>query len=498
MKKKYTTKSNFEKIANSPIGVNINFDEIPAITFAAKNIADSTLTGKITDKHLFKKLNIIHSVLNDVKSKVVIFFAVDFKDCSVRNTTFEKCNFDSAAHINNNIYDSNFIKCTFNLTSITDSEFFNVTFKNCDFTNTVISTCRFTNCKFVKCKISNKLIESSLIFDSSFVEMDVQPEMIIENFGLDFTMFNKCRIKVPGQNKKGWITPEELNSNYISFSLSEIEFFILKYFLKPTILLDGDDNVDATFEYANWLRLSKNPNRFRLLIERYHEFIMYNYEKNEAPFWMILKMHQMTNDLASGIDSKKIDLYRSIMGVHMSLARLVEEYLKLLNNQLDRCLREGKIILLANGPIDSQYYYNEIPEIFENRTLQIEKVIKHNSPNELHILWEKVNDLLPLISVFLATRIKIGLQRLSFNEAVSEPIPFVPNSNKNTENVINALDIVRTELGFDKQVNNYMFKLRAILPGNLLLSLHIELRTKVLGKIKKIITDIIPKDQSVK
>ena len=180
----------------------------------------------------------------------------------------------------------------------------------------------------------------------------------------------------------------------------------------------------------------------------------------------------------------------------MSLARMVEEFLQLSGFLFTQYANEGEINLLVEGPLRSEFYYRELDTIFEGSSLTIQKVIKHNSPSELQIIWQNTKDLLPLITIFLATRVKFGIQKQMVERnfqinAEEREMNITPVSAEG--NTKKPLEIIRTEFGFDKYVNNYMFKLRAILPGNMLLHLHIELRTKIFGKIKKIILDILPK-----
>ena len=282
-----------------PKGKTFQFDIIPKIVFKGKNIADSILQGQLGEKHKFNKINIIHSVWKKVAAKKVTFYNCDIKDCSIKDSRFKKCNFDAAAHFNNDVSDAIFNECTFNQTSITDSEYKNVSFETCDFTNVIISNCKFVECIFSKCKTSNKMIESSLLFDCKFEETILWTDTILENFGIHSGCLVNSKIQLP---EKTLISPEQFTTESVGETLSAIQVFLIKYFHHVAILTEGSDEIDSTFDYMSWMNLSKNANKFRLLIERYHEFIIFNYEKNNAPFWMILHLHKMTDDLARSID----------------------------------------------------------------------------------------------------------------------------------------------------------------------------------------------------
>jgi hypothetical protein len=487
-------KSDHLRIETNPDHIELNFSEYNSLQFRSKNISYSKLTGNVTSKHHFDKINIIHSNLQELKAENVDFYNSDIKDCAISDCLFHYCQFNEAAHINNYVNNTKFENCTFNQTSITDSEFRDSHFYDCDFTNVIISSSRFTDCYFTRCKTSNKIIESSLLFDCVFEEITIQPETITENFGLraDALINSQIRFKSPEGDIK-LVSPSEFYTKDIFRNLSPIESFLFHYFQTPPILLEGSDDIDKTFDFGTWLDLSKNPNRFRMLIERYHEFIMHEYEYDRAPFWMILKFHKMTGELSQSIDPAKLEVYRSILGVHMSLSRMVELYLELTEYLMRKYIEEQEINLLVVGPVEKAYYLEHLAVIFEGRNLTIKRIVKHNSPNELLVGWEHVRDMLPLITLFLATRVKFGIQKQVMTQSFknylsSKELPDFTASPSPSK----AYDILKTEFGFDKQVNNYLFKLKAMLPGNLLFDLQIELRTNILGKVKKILLDILP------
>jgi len=399
-------------IETNPDRVEVNFTKYDTLKFRSKNISYSTLIGKITAKHHFDKINIVHSSWQKTEASQVDFNNSDIKDCAINDSLFEACQFNDAAHINNYISQTKFFGCTFNQTSITDSEFRNCQFDNCDFTDVIISSSRFTDCYFAQCITSNKIIESSLLFDCVFEKTTIQPETITENFGLskDALIDSQIRFKDRDGSLKTVRSPE-FYAKDIFANLTPIESFLFHYFQNPPILLEGSEDIDKTFDFGTWLELSKNPNRFRMLIERYHEFIMHEYDYDRAPFWMILKFHKMTGELSQSIDPDKLEVYRSILGVHMSLSRMVEVFLELTECLMRKYIDEDEINLLVVGPIEETYYLDNLSPVFEGRNLRIKRIVKHNSPNELLIGWEHVRDLLPLITLFLATRVKLGIQK---------------------------------------------------------------------------------------
>jgi|GEM_PF-2031472 len=323
-------KSTQSYIELNPNSIEINFNEYGHLNFKSKNISSSHLSGKVTSKHLFNRINIINCNLQNIDSSKVNLYNSDIKDCAINNCIFNDTDFTEAAHINNYVNNTKYYKCNFNQTAITNSEFRNTEFIDCDLTDIIISSSRFINCGFLRCKTSNKIIESSLLFDCKFEETTILLETITENFGLTIHAMINSMISIKrARGDVKCLKLSDFKSKHILKNQTPIESFLLHYFSNPAILAEGSDDVDKTFDFGTWLDLSKNPNRFRTLIERYHEFIMHEYDNGRAPFWMILKFHKMTSELTESIQPSKLEVYRSILGVHMSLARMVELYLEL-------------------------------------------------------------------------------------------------------------------------------------------------------------------------
>jgi uncharacterized protein YjbI with pentapeptide repeats len=491
-KKNLSVISNVEQLALFPEGVTIDFSKISSINFKAHNISKCVLRGEMTVKHKLNSANIIQSALVDLIAKTS-FYNGDIKDSRAEGSEFNNCNFNESAHINNAFFECQFIACSFNQTSITYSDFEKTSFVDCDFTNTVISDSRFLNCEFVRCKTSNKLIESSLLFDCSYIGMHFNFEFITENFGVERTQLSDSHFRVKeGRATKNLLDSTQAIKKSRNSTTSPIEKFRWEFFESPSILSTGCPVVDKTFEPQSWISISRNANRFRLLIEKYHEFLLYQFEKDRAPFWNLLKLHNMTGKLSEIIDSQKsVDVSRALLGVHMSLTRLVEPYFETAALIADRCVTQKQIKLLVNGPLDADYYREELSPIFEGTTMHIEKVIKHNSPNELHIWVERIRDCLPFVALILAIKGKIGLSKIEKQLLPKSPKRLKKIKQSNIDEA-SVKDIIKTEFGFDNQAKTYAFKLQALLPGEHLFTAHIGLRTAMLGKIKKIILDFLP------
>jgi hypothetical protein len=484
------------RLSQFPENTIIDFNAIPALSFKAHNISRCTLKGKMTKKHKLNNANIIQSALIDLFANTS-FYNGDIKDSKGEHSEFTGCNFNDAAHINNTFYECQFSSCSFNQTSITYSEFQKTTFIECDFTNVVISDCRFTDCHFIRCKTSNKMVESSLLFDCSYADMHFNVEFITENFGVEKAQFLNCHFRVKeGRETKKLLDPNQAIKENLANGLSPIEKFRWKFFDSPSILSNGSSVVDRTFEYQSWLAISRNANRFRLLIEKYHEFLLYQFDKDKAPFWNLLKMYGMTGKLSEIINSEtSVEVSRALLGVHMSLVRLVEPYFESAALIADNCVSKKQIKLLVTGPLDVDYYKAELSPVMEGTSMRIEKVIKHNSPNELQIFVDRIHDCLPFISLILAIKGKIGFSKI-VGQFVSKPISKLKSGKRNNSNQLQTIDLMKTEFGFDNNAKTYAFKLQALLPGEYLFTAHLALRTSILGKIRKIILDILADSNS--
>jgi uncharacterized protein YjbI with pentapeptide repeats len=484
---------NAKDVEVSPIGININFSNYQRLKFKSLNIKNSTLTGVMNEKHLLNKTNIILSNLKDLEATNVNYTAVDIKDTHIDNSIFNDCRFNDSAIINSVLDSVNFVECSFKMTSITGTHFFNVIFEDCDLSNVVINTCQFINCKFKNCKTSNKIIEMSLLYESYFYKTDIYLESILENFGLTNASLEDSRVKIgnsflDNNDKLASSINEIINSN----EHTAIDKFKLDFFTNPSILTDGSEFLDQTFNYTNWIDLCIIPKTFSLLLEFYSDFLFKNFDDNKVPVWGILKLHTMTGNLLEQ-EVLHNDVFRSVSGVHLSLSRFVEKFYSAL---IDTVITQNnnKLILLVNGPLDKDFYSENLESFFDDTNLNILNVVKHNSPNELILSWLSIKDIIPIISVLLATRFKVEFENLKdirkkVNDVTTtELIPIDINNNHNHKD----LQAFSFELGFDENESFlYQMKLKIITPGDLLFRLRLGLNTKILGKVKKILISLL-------
>lgn len=495
----FLTEAEIEDITLKPIGKLINFDIIRTITFPRKDIVNCKITGTAKGPdHLFGKGNVINCDLIDFKSDNIDFDYVDFKDCNFKGSTFLNASFDYGAIINNVFQDCIFEKAHFHNMSVTESKFSRVSFINCDLKNMIIKGCNFYECEFINCETSNKLLEECTLFNCKFRETDIQTETITENFGLAKQGLINSKIR-SGRVRDNHIflgdshLTELLDQN----DISPISRLRIAYFLNEEVFITGESLIDETFYIENWLKLCKIPSAFTNLIELYLEFLLYEYDRNKMPVYIILKFHDMTSRLVNQITLEN-ELYKSVMGVHMTLSRIVETFLLLVYENSDEVKRPN-FSLKVIGPLDLSYYQAELAPFISSEDIKIIDVRKANSPNILIFLWQNLESVVILLSLFFSTRLKIELSKYYTPKEIPETRPetvvMLPSPVIKTEGSSkpSELQLFNVDLGVAKidQKHLYSIKLRSIMPGNLLTTLKLDISTKIISKVRDIIVDLI-------
>lgn len=457
MKKNITKELN--RLIGNPVGINLNFSEIPAVKFSVKNISQCLITGEMTRKHSLNRTNIISSKIDSLNAKTVNFNNSDIKDCNILSSTFSNCNFNNASHNNNLLKSNTYKKCTFSQSSITLTDFRNCVFDACDFTNIIISDCRFFNCKFSKCVTSNKVIESSILFDCSFESMRVEYDTIVGNFGLSGVNCQNCTIEYRIEKTKTYNVDQFIRNIPVFQTSNSIDQFKLSYFSNSSSISEPTEEVECLFNVQDWLKLSQNPNRFKLHIEKLHEFILYQFDNDKLRFRTLIQLFEMSSKLSDFFAGKQeyVDLQRTVDGIFLSLDRVIEKYMDLAENMLIESDDEGYCRLLVVGPLDKKYYYNELKPLLKIAPIKFGKIIKHNSPNELFIHWEKIKDLWPIILFLFTTKFKFELNKLDLQTRRIK-------NKKNNLSRNNQLIKIESS-GLDRS-DTLSFRLKTLLPGH--------------------------------
>lgn len=480
----------WERAKNTPRELVIDFSKVEEINITAKEIYKCVLKGKIDGKHKIEHGNIILSRMEAMEVSSTDFAYVDFKDSNIIRTSFDRTSFDYGAIINCNIEETRFHSCHFQNVSITNTVFNQTVFEECDLSNMVIETCRFYNCQFLNCTTSNKLIESSLFHNTTFLKTDIQLQTITENFGLtanDISLSGIRNLSIREDFK--YVDKDFLERMLLTGEVNSIEKFKLEYFLDPSVLIEGSEFIDSTFKLEEWLKLVEIPATFINLLRYYHQFLTMKYEEGESPFYPLIKLHSLTASITNNIQVN-FDVYNQIMGIHMGLAREMEKFLDVTFQTLENT--EHPLRFLVEGPVQKDYYANEFQFMFENTSSAVADVKLRNSPSELFISWETIKDIIPIISVFIATRVKIQFENLRKAIKVDSENTLILTGPIQIDK--RSLRKVQFELGMDEK-NQYLYglKLKTIFPGDLMMDLRLHVSTKLLGKVRKILVDLLSK-----
>nr|VFJ93237.1 MAG: Pentapeptide repeat-containing protein [Candidatus Kentron sp. LFY] len=481
---------NDEKIIiDNPIGIELDFSNYPNVQIQSQEIKNSVLTGTYNRNHTIRPANIVISKMSRFCSQDGLLQYVDFKDSYISDSSFNNTAFDYGAIINCDFSGVTFNKCTFHNVSITGTDFTSARFIDCKLDHMVIESCRFKLCEFINCTTSNKLFEFCLFSETTFRSTNLQVQTIINNFGLTNSALDSCLIRNKSINEDYSILDEETLFN-IEVS-TELERFKLLYYLDDTIVTSGSDEFDKTFEPTSWVKTAQIPLTFTNLLSLYQEFLFDLYDKGTCCILPIIKLHSLTGTLIESQNLNKTAL-TAIYGIHMALASVVEEYLSLISHTARNLA--NPIIFLTSGPIDKNYYIDNLSPIFDDPRINIVEIRKHNSPNELFISWETIQAALPLIAIFLASRFKFEIKKLSKAASNDNVNSLVDKDTVSgcTQSLIPLDKCFQLQIGFDeKQAYLYGLKLKSIFPGDLLFELGLHISLKKVALLRKILLKIL-------
>lgn len=400
--------SKLENVENYPRDIKINFNEFSKVNIKVKEIYNCEITGNYSnDKGEFHG-NIVLSYLSKFISKNTDFRYVDWKDSNLRNCQFYSNSLNNGAIINCHVANCFFEKCTYKNVSITGTIFFETDFSNCDFSNIIIENCYFYNCKFYDCITSNKIFEQCLFMGCEFNKTNIQLETIIENLGIEKNQLKKSKIRDK---------PSEENFNFLSLkdlmnlcdeknkSLQNIFKFKVEYFLNPKIIIDGSALFDTIFNLNEWLPLCKAQSTFLNMFKLFHDFIIILFEHNKLPIFVIYKFKELTKWLSELPQIKnRFELYPTLIGYDIGLSRILSQ----INNVIGKYNADKKLVLLVNGPLYMDYYYDKFSKFIVG-DYKILKIIKQNSPNLMEIVAIS-SVIIQIVALFITTRVKVELK----------------------------------------------------------------------------------------
>ena len=473
------------KYLSNTVNQILVFDTKKSAKVIGHEIKSCVIKGVINERHTITPANIVLSKVEECSFIGANLEYVDIKDTLILNSKIQNTSFDFGAFINSEFEVLTFNNCKFHNVSITGSNFKTVIFLDCDLSNMVIESCKFEDCKFINCKTSNKLFELCLFSNITFEKTNIQIQTIIENFGITHESIINSSIRDKTINEDFSIINKEKLADLDN--LTVVERWNADYYLNPNVLLEGTSSLDALFDINNWNKTARIPQTFSNLVALLSEFFQHNYEIGKCSIFNILKLHSFTNSIISEMGDS-IRRMPEISGSHMIMSSIVDEYLKCYSGVLSNI--QNPTVLLMNGPMEPEYYQRFFYDTLHIEDVNVIKVIKHNSPNEVFISWNEIASIAPIIAIFMASKFNFELRKYISSDSLN-----INNSGLRIENTPKTEKVFQLSLGFDEK-DKHLFGLRikSIFPGELLLDLGIHVSTKQIGIVRKKIIDLLGGD----
>jgi uncharacterized protein YjbI with pentapeptide repeats len=481
----------------------VDLAKVAPADFFKNDLIRYRITGAVPSATDFSVVNFIGCELYDVTAEGIDFSECDFKDTLVKGAAFSECSFNGGTFATTFFSETEFRRCTFYNNAAYSCDFRRVHFADCDLTNLLVKSSRFFECTFERCITSNKICEMSTLFGVAFVDTPVQLETITNNFGLTSADLKNApirsmRVREPYQT----LTDEDLKTLLNSQKLSALERLTLEYFLEHS-LLNGSALLDESLNIARWTRIYRNPGSFVELLDKFAEFLIHLYDENRLAAHPILLLHHVTSTLTNKLPSEE-ELHRvalSLGGVHLILSRIVEDYLSVLDLALKRV--GDSVAFLAEGPTDPDYFRKELgPWIADG--VEIAR-LERNSPLFIEFKASELMPLLPLIAVFVATRVKLEITRLKSSVEKENTPRAKKNSKKSKKNLPaeveqslqrlpqkSAQSLFAISTGWVTAPNPaYELRVRALMPGSLLVDLKLNVSTTIARRIRSLLLNLL-------
>jgi Pentapeptide repeats (9 copies) len=463
-----------------------------------KGIFQHELRGVVVTGHVRRvktapECNIVETVLTSLTVDSSTFTSCDIKDSSIQGSRFVKCDFGSSSITHNAITNSVFEKSSFRYTDIQQCDLMDTKFLNCDLRNLLIKNCTFTRCEFRGCITSNKLLEMSLLTDCVFEKTDLQIETLAENFGITASGF-KGQIRdglAEGSHKI--IDHEELKRWLRLSTAHPVQKLGVDYFLKET-LLEGSPHLDASLDIRGWLPMFRTAGSFVVVLTQLVDFLIWLYEHEKLAIHALICFHSLTDSMLGALSdaSSHRQALAGIGGVHLSLARVVEPYLVVLEELTTRPEMEER--LLVEGPGSLSSYRKALAPLVVSDDVTIKEIRPHNSPWEILFGFGAVGSKLLFLGLFLATRTKFELSRVMSNAEAKAtgPTTAIARRTRSREATLHTEPIVSLDFGGSRLAHvTPNLRFRAYLPGNLVAELRLNIASKQIAKLRKTVKDLL-------
>lgn len=488
----------------------VDFKTVDPAEFFKNDLVRYRFTGAIPHGADFSIVNFIGCELFDITANDLDFSECDFKDTLIKGARFINCTFDGGTFATTFLSETEFRRCTFDNHAAYSCDFRQVRFVNCDLTNLLIKSSRFSQCLFQNCITSNKICEMSTLFDVTFENTQIQLETITNNFGLTSTDLENSPVR-SGRARETHqpLNLDDLKSHLGSPNVPTLERLALEYFLEPN-LLNGSPVLDEALNIARWTKIYRNPGSFVELLDKFAEFLIHLHDNNKLTYHPILLLHQVTSTLTESIPQEK-EFFRvatALGGIHLILSRIVEDFLHALD--LTSQNMAGTVVFLAEGPTDPDYFRRELaPWIGDD--VRISR-LERNSPLFIEFTAANVLALLSLLGAFIATRTKLEIKRLRTTkqpeetEGIDNQLKIGKRRDKRAQKKLpgkaeQSLQRVSEEAALSlfsvksnsvtKPNPSYELRVRALMPGSLLLDLKLNFSTTFARRLRTILLTLL-------
>jgi uncharacterized protein YjbI with pentapeptide repeats len=451
------------------------------------------LTGHLRGVKTAPACNIVETALTSLTIHSSDFTGCDIKDSALRESHFVNCAFGSSSITHNTIFASVFEECSFRNTDIQNCDFLETTFLRCDLRNLLVKNCTFDRCTFRDCQTSNKLLEMCRLSECFFENTDLQIETLAENFGIAASGFNGRLRDGLAEGPHKIIAIDQLPNWLRKAHAHPIHKLNVDYFLKGT-LLEGSSYLDASLNIQAWLPMFRTAGSFVVVLTQLIDFLIWLYDHEKLPIHTLICFHSMTDALlnALGEEPPQRQALAGIGGIHLSLARVIDPYLALLE-ELATSLAED-VRLLVEGPGTKAHYRRVLSPFLIRGGVIIKDIKPHNSPWELIFSFSSISPKLLFLALFLATRTKIELSRIRSTVQPHQAETTTAIAHKSLKNPRTTLiePILSLDFGGSRMARAAPnLRLRAYLPGNLVAELRLDISSKLIAKLRKTVKDLI-------
>jgi len=477
-----------------PLRLHINFSLFAALNFTARDIHFCRLEGEMGASHLLNAANVVSCELVNLHAKHTVWRRTDVKDCSLKDTVIDDSDMHFTSWLSNVFIDISFSRVTLTDVVMSDCTFIRAVFTDCNLSHMLMKRCSFIDCTFQRCQTSNKLIEASVLRHTRFEGTDLEVATILENYGLSSTL---CSDVVVYLDRPTGVVADlnRLRQDAEGDSLLPIQQLKLAYFITGSLPVNV---LERALDVSSWLPLCRVPSSFALLLDGFATFLLGEFENDSLIAAPLLRLYSTARGLAGTLATStdtplQVEFEAAIAAASLKLLPIFEQHLEL--TQALSIVHFPRATFLAEGPTNIVYFDSLLREVLGDRApFHVESVAPMNSPSLLTLLVEHEGTLATLISVFLASRLRLEIHKLRTQELLETKSTLSPLQ----EDVNGALALRGAEklLAFDAGMNPsdrlaYHIRAYALFPQGIAAVLHLDIGLGVIPKLRSVLLDIV-------